>query len=284
MGSGVNHRGLQRALFRMQLDPGFAARLRARERDAEVSTRLGPLELEWLRAADPAALSADREGRRRAQLLRNVAGEFALCTAVARAPDWLDAFTASPHFHRAIARDESLPLAFAAYACERALHEPPTFASLVALESALVHARRAPDLGVDVPRGIVALAPNASLLELAEGTFAWAAALREALDLHAPLPPVPPPVERTAPCRALATREREHVLIHAGPAPSPFALRDARAERLEPSVAAFLRACASGADANARADFCRERAIDPADLEAVIADFAADGILIAGGD
>lgn len=268
----MNHRGLQRALFRMQLDPGFAARLRARDGEAEASTRLGPLELEWLRAADPAALSADREGRRRAQLLRNVAGEFALCTTAARQPDWVERFTTSSHFHRAIGEDTSLPLAFAAYARERALHEPPAFASLVELEAALAHARRAADRSVDVARGVVVLAPSASLLELAEGTFAWAAALREALDLGAPLP------------ASGAPGEREHVLIHAGPAPSPFALRDARAERLEPDVAAFLRVCASGADASTRAEFCRERAIDPAELDAVIADFAADGILIAGGD
>ncbi len=267
----MNHRGLQRALFRMHLDPEFAARLRARDASAETSTALGEAELAWLRAADPAAVAADRDGRRRAQLLSNVAGEFALSCAVARASDadWLDAFPASPHFHRAIAEDLSLPLAFAAYAQERAARISPRLATPVALESALARARRTTRGSRDLPKGTLVLATTAWLVELPDGVFAWAVVLRQALDRGEPLP-----------AAALAPApESETVLVTSTPAATPMRLRDAHAERLEPLVAAFLRACETGLAERDVAALAARHRIDLADVEGVAADFLADGIL-----
>jgi hypothetical protein len=265
----VNHRGLQRALFRMQLDPGFAARLRARERAAEASTCLGPAELDWLRAADPAAVSADREGRRRAQLLRNIAGELALSLAAAREPDWLESFPASEHFHRAVAHDLPLPLACAAHVAECASSAPRALRSLIALETALVRARRELRASASGRDFVLRLASSAWLLEVAEGTFAWASALRLALDRGARLPEA-----NSLP----ATRET--VLVFAGERPGASRLRPVRAERLEPATADFLRACADGLDARGSAAFCAARGIEPADFDPVVADFVADGVLV----
>jgi hypothetical protein len=219
---------------------------------------------------DPLALSADREGRRRAQLLRNVSGELALSLAAARGADWLETFPASAHFHRAIARDESLPLAFAAHAAERAAGGAAILASLVALETALARARRelrALPAGAD---GALHLAASARLVELTDGTFAWASALRQALDRGAGLPDAP---------RGLPPGSRETVLVASDP-PEPGArLRAVRAERLEPAVAAFLSACSDGLDAQGICAFCEPRGLEPSDVEGVIEEFAAEGVL-----
>jgi hypothetical protein len=266
----VNHRGLQRSLYRMQLDPGFAARLCARDAEAEASTGLGQAELAWLRAVDPAAISADRDGRRRAQLLRNVAGEFALSCAVAPTADWLDAFPASPQFHRAIAGDTSLALAFGDYARERAAGASESFASLVALECALARARRATRALPPLPAGTLALAPVAWLVELRDGVFAWATALRAALDRGKP-----------APRATLRGGEREIVLVAADPAPvATGRVRGVRAERLEPLVADFLAACEAGLPERERSAFASRRDVDPADVESVAREFLAEGVLV----
>jgi hypothetical protein len=273
----VNHRGLQRALFRMQLDPGFAARLRSGDRAAANSTRLDPAELEWLRAADPAAVSADREGLRRAQLLRNLAGELALSLAAARESDWLATFPASDHFHRAIAQDAPLPLAFAEYLAERVASRSALVRSLVELELTLARARRglrsAARAGVPGRRASAAglvLAPSAWLVDLADGTFAWASALREALDRGARLPDAP---------RGLPAGARETVLIAADEPPARSLLRPVRSERLEPAVADFLRECARGLDARGIAGFCAAHGLEAEAVERVVEELVAEGVL-----
>jgi len=268
----VNHRGLQRALFRMQLDPAFAARLRANEAAATASTGLAERELDWLRAADPAALSADREGRRRAQLLRNAASELALSLSAANRPDWLDAFPASESFHRAIAGDLPLPLACAAHLATCAAGSSPALQSLLALETALARARREPRSPQQARTPGLWLASSAWLVELDDGTFAWASALRQALDSE-----MRPPAAPRSPSRA-----RETVLIAAGERPPTSRLRPVRAERLEPAVAAFLCACADGLDARGSAAFCVEHGIEPAVFDPVVAEFVADGVLVRG--
>lgn len=269
----MNHRGLQRALFRMQLDPGFAARLRARDRGAEASTRLGSTELEWLRAADPVAVSADREGRRRAQLLRNVSGELALSLAAAREPGWLETFPASDPFHRAIAADTPLPLALAEHLVACAASRSQLLRSLVALESALARARRGLRSAPRADGSALVLAPSAWLVELADGTFAWASALRQALDRGTGLPDPP---------RGLPPGSRETLLVAAGEPAEGSRLRLARAERLEPAVADFLRACESGLEARGVSRFCAERGLEPAAVESVVAELIAEGILLRG--
>ena len=266
----MNHRGLQRALFRMQLDPGFALRLRAREPAAEESTSLREAELAWLRAADPDAVAADREGRRRAQLLRNVSSELALSLAAACGSDWLETFPASDHFHRAIARDESLPLAFAAHAAECAAGSTACLVSLVALETGLARGRRELRAVPEGSSGALRLAPAARLVELEDGTFAWASALRQALDRGAGLPDLP---------RGLPPGSRETVLVASDPPAPGSRLRVVRAERLAPAVAAFLSACVEGLDADGIRAFCEARSLERSDVESVIEEFAAEGVL-----
>ncbi|HSJ98614.1 MAG TPA: hypothetical protein VLC53_16180, partial [Myxococcota bacterium] len=146
----MDHRRLQRALFRMQHDPTFAGRVRAGDPEASASTGLGSAELAWLRAADPIALAADREGRRAAQLLRNAASEFRLSLALGPAGDgdqaWLAGFPRSSHFHRAVSAGTPLPLALATWAEQLAAGAPcAAFRALLALEAAMARARRARD-------------------------------------------------------------------------------------------------------------------------------------------
>jgi hypothetical protein len=258
----------------MQLDPGFAARLRAREPDAEHSTGLGEGELACLRAADPVALSADRAGRRRSQLLRNISGELELSLSAAREPEWLDEFPASVWFHRAIARDQSLPLALAAHLTERAAPGPASLGALVALETALARARREQRALPECPTAALVLGPRAWLVELADGTLAWASALREALD-RGSAPPEPP--------RGRPAGSTETVLIVSEPLPHAGArLLPVRAERLEPAVAAFLGACSEGLDEAGIDAFCRARRIDRAAADALIQEFIGEGVLLRG--
>jgi hypothetical protein len=266
----VNHRALQRALFRMQLDPGFAARLRAGDPVACASTRLDAEELAGLRAADPAAIGADRDGKRLEQLLGNVGSEFALSCALA-GRDWRNAFTASELFHRAIAEDGSLPLAFAAYLEATA---PRAAAAVSPLECAMARARRMQRPGARAPlAGDLALAATAWRVELPAGAFEFASALRAALDAGARIPRPP---------RFAADTPREWVLVAAGDPERSYGLRPLRVEPLATDVAAFLSCTESGVDAGACSAFAAERGIDPAELESVVKTFVAEGVLLRG--
>lgn len=276
----MDHRRLQRALFRMQHDPAFAERLRAGEREAAASTGLGGPELAWLRAADPIALSADREGRRAAQLLRNAASELHLAAALGPAgdgdPSWLADFPRSPHFHRAVSEGTPLPLALAAWAEERASGAPDAaFRALVALEAAMARARRAPVALVAVPEGAVLRAPTARLVELPAGTHAAAAALTRALAAGAARPP---------PAVAVAAGARETLLLAADPgADVRFGrLRPLRVEPLSPLVAELLRRARRPLDRAARAAFAADHELEPGDVEAVVEEYAAEGVLLRG--
>jgi hypothetical protein len=255
----------------MQLDPGFAARLRARDARAERSTELGAEELAWLRAADPAAVSADREGRRRAQHLRNAAGEFALTLAVAADPGWLESFPGSDHFHRAIASDAPLPLALADHLRELAARGPAPLRSLLELESALARARREPHRVSPTGSFAWIRSPSTWLIELREGTFDWASALRQMLD-GGDIPAGPPATGSGS--------GTETVLIHALASLRGSQLREVRAERLEPLVAEFLHRGSQGIDEQRIGEFCRARGLARADVETVIAEFAAEGVLV----
>jgi hypothetical protein len=106
---------------------------------------------------------------------------------------------------------------------------------------------------------------------LPAGAFAFASALREALDrgARAPRPPV------------FAASE-ETVLVDAGAPEGSYRLRPLRVEALAPAVAAFLRRADAGIDAAACAAFAAEHSIEPADLESVAREFVADGVLLRG--
>lgn len=286
----MNHRALQRTLFRMLHDASFAARILDGEGAAVRSSGLGAAELALLRAEDRRAYSADRHGRRRAQLVRNVAGELSLSTSVAGEGrldfGFGDGFASSPELHAAIAEDRPLPLAFAAYAARCAAErEAPRIAALVALEAALARVRRAPAPGrasrADATAGThgatLRLASDVALITLPAGTFALSERLRARLDAGEP-PPLAWPADRL-----LAPDAGEHVLVRPTSAPDPFRLRDASAERVGPLVAAFLDLAGRGPIApDARAGFAREHDLSADDVESVASDFAADGVLVAG--
>ena len=73
----TDHRGIQRALFRMQMDPAFAAAVFANDAAALATTGLDEGDAALLRSADAAGVGADKDDKRKHQLLGNVASEYA---------------------------------------------------------------------------------------------------------------------------------------------------------------------------------------------------------------
>jgi hypothetical protein len=264
----------------MQHDPAFAARLRGGDADAAASTGLGAEEVAVLRGLDPDAVAADKDGKRAAQLVRNVTSEFALTLAAARFRGhraFEREFAASASFHQAVSEDAPLPLAFGAFAADRvrSLADAPV-AALLGLERALAAARRSAEAPVRAaPRGGYLLAGDARIVRLARGTFAWAEALRAALDAAPPAGLPPAPASLTRPDSG-----DESVLLAPGPAPRPYGLRAVHAEALSPLVADFLERTRAGMSAADVLAFAREHGIEPADARAVAAEYRAEGVLV----
>jgi hypothetical protein len=258
----------------MQLDPAFAARVFAGEDEALRSLALAPEDLELLRALDPAAVGADLDDQRKRQLLGNLAGEYGLSLA-AGPEDLLAGFLGSPEFHGAVARGEHLALAFGDYSGRRAREEERgNLRALCALERAmaLLRRRRAPP-----PRpaaGVVRLSHRASLVELPDGTLAFAARLRDALERRRSQPGmlVSPGGSPGAP---------ETVLLFAEEAPR-HALPSVRPERLSTPVARLLEGAEGGLSPAGRALLAVELGADPEELEAFAAELVAEGVLVAG--
>ncbi len=261
----LNHRALQRALFRMQLDAGFAGRLRAGETGALRSTQLGPAELELLRAAEPAAVAADRDGARRAQFLRNVGSEFQLGIALLGA-DALESFPRSLDFHRAVARDDRLPLALGRHLARRARGAGVEVEAIVTLERCMARARRHPRQAPDPPAGSVVLADGCEVLELPAGTLDLAARLREALDRGHALP-----------ARSALGPDGERLLIRAGVATAGAS--EVEVERLSPALGRFLCAARRPLSRAARAALAIELDASPAEIEALASELAEARIL-----
>jgi hypothetical protein len=76
-------RKIQRTLFRMQCDAAFARQLFAGDAAASASTGLDHGDLALLRALDPDCVAADPGGKRRTQVLGNVASEHTATLAAA---------------------------------------------------------------------------------------------------------------------------------------------------------------------------------------------------------
>ena len=243
----IDHRRLQRALFRMQLDPGFAP-----------GAELGPRERALLAAAHPAAISADAGGRRRAQFLHNVTSEFPLSLATAKDAGLAERFTGSREFHDAVVNDASLPLAFAEYLAAAAP------GPLVALETSLARARRARRALPALRPGEVALAPWAELLELPAGTLAAAERVRAALDAGA-----------TVPIAAVDGRGSETLLLRREPEPAPFRLASVEVELLSPALARLLERIAREREVSAAG-------LTRAELDEIVAGLVVDRVLVAG--
>jgi hypothetical protein len=266
----LDHRGLQRTVFRMQLDPRFAALLQARDPGALRSTGLAAAELALIEGIDLRAVAADPGDRRRTQFLRNVSSEFPLTLAVAPA-DVAQGFPGSSAFHDAVAAGGRLPLAFAAYLAQALAGAEHLVRALLELEMRLAHARRAtPPPAPELPAQRVALAPEIELATLPEGTFAAASAIRSALDQRKP---IVRPSERH-------WQDSETLLIQPQPSATPFALGSVHIERLAPAVADLLRQCRSAQSAQALVAYAEERGIDREDVLGVVESFRADGVLL----
>lgn len=269
----IDHRRMQRTLFRMQHDPGFAARLRARDAEAASSTGLSALDLAQLLSASAAAITADAGGKRRAQFLRNVSSEHALTVSRALSgadPLLLESFTASHRFHDAIREDLRLPIAFGLHACERAAQSgDPLLAALASMELAMARARRGPFMRPEAPPDGFVLGPRADVLTLPEGSIAAAAELRGALDAHRPIPDA----------LSVEPSRKEHALVLGGAERSPHRLAEAAIEQLSPLAGRLLLLARDAPDAARIAAFCAAEEVTADELASFVADLVADGIL-----
>jgi len=272
----TRHRELQRTLFRMQADAGFARAILAGDEDALATTGLADTDRKLLTDVDARGLSADPGGTRRTQIAGNAASEFLLTLAVAarseRGARLLDAFLESPQFHEAMASNGRLPLAVGEFALRWA-DEDRELAALVALEREMAGLRRR--AGATAPRlnpGEVQLSPAASVVELPSGTLAWSVLVRAALDGG-----------REAPLTELSPDAVEAVLLHA-PTVHPHRLADVRLELLEPPADELMLRADHPLSVEERAAFARANGAEPADLEAFLAPFVDEGVLVAGSD
>jgi hypothetical protein len=166
----VTHLAAQRALVRMLFDPAFARAVR--EAPDEVLAHVAPPERAQLAALDDRALRLDRLRRLRA--LRTLADEFKGATTIAlaerRALAFLEGFFGSTAFHAAVEERGSMPLAYAAFLAAAEVRTP-LFADVLAIETALAHARRAPAAAeqratLDDPRARVRLAAGVIALDV----------------------------------------------------------------------------------------------------------------------
>jgi hypothetical protein len=284
-------RRLQRVLFRMQLDPAFAAAVAS----GRETGGLGQEELLLLRSSDPAAVAADHLGRRRAQVLGNIASEYVLMLAEAArgslGPGFLHEFPASDHFHRAIAEERRLPEAFGAWARARAgAAGEGVAAALAVLEAAMALARREERPAAAPGRGEVALSARAWLVALPDGTFAHAQALRGALDADEEAPPAEPELaararkwlETGAEGASDAAAPIETVLLLVDERSEGHRLREVAPERLDSDVAKLLLAATAPLDAARRAALAAELDQSLESVENFVAELVSDGVLRRG--
>ena len=274
-------RGLQRALFRLQMDPALAQAVLDGDDDARATLGLAPDSLAILTDADLPGVTADPGGKRRTQVLSNASSEFTLTLAAAagRRASFLQDFATSAAFGAAVARDEPLPFAFADYASAFAREADARLLSgLVELERTMAHARRAHRARASAKVvGDLRLPDGAALVALPAGTFAVAEAMRAALDAGRTPGDLPAPGAGT-----------ETVLVVPRVESSPHRLAEVHAERLQAPADALLHRIASARpeapfEADARALFAREHGAEPGDLEAFVADLVAEGLLVREG-
>lgn len=272
----TDHRRIQRTLFRMQVDGGFARAVFAREPAALASSGLDEHDLALVLALDPRAVAADPGGRRRTQIVANAASEYPATLACAAAreggTDLLERFAASAELHAAIREERGLPQAFGTFARRVAGERAdPLLEALATLEGRLVELRRRRARDPRPPEGAVALSARADVVALPAGTHRAAEALRLALARDER--PAPPPLD--------AGRE-ELLLVAAAPA-RPSALAEAAVERLEPPADALFRRLARGPlGRSERERFARDHGATLDELDAFLEGFAAEGALLRG--
>jgi hypothetical protein len=141
----MTHLLAQRAVVRMLFDPEFAAAAR-RDPDGVLAALDPPLRRQ-LCAVDDRAFRQDRLRRRRAlhTLAEELKASTTLVLAETRSLAFLESFFCSAAFHQAVEERGSMPLAFAAFLGEAVVDGrllTPLLGDVVAIESALAHARR----------------------------------------------------------------------------------------------------------------------------------------------
>lgn len=242
----IDHRRLQRVLFRMQLDPRFCGALLAGDEKARQSSGLGDIELSWLRNAGRAAITADKDGKRSGQVLGNITLEYRTSVAVAAAVGVGDRFAedffADDLFHQAMMRDERLPIVFGRYAARRA-HEAahPLLVDAVEIDRTLVDARRADRERVEPsPDAKWRTAANVRVIEVHDGTHEFLTNLRAAVDRGRRADPIPSHLSHVE-------KEKESLLVTAKVV-SKHRVRDVAVERLEPAVADLIGRAEHGLD------------------------------------
>jgi hypothetical protein len=257
----IDHRRLQRTLFRAQMDPNFAAEVFAGDDPS----------LALIREASRAGIRADPRGTRRLQVLGNATLEFRLSLAGCDDPRArLEGFASSVEFHAAIEADRPLPLAAGAYLC-RVLADQAWPSALAQLELALAEVRRK-DSGPTPPAGHWQCASRAAVIDLPVGTLARAGEIQAAL--HAgqacPANPIDP------------SEHRESILVYARPGANPWALLEAIPEEVNEAIAALFRTAEQPIDAQALESFAAQFDATAADLLPLMHEYRAEGALVLG--
>lgn len=273
----IDHRRLQRVLFRMQLDPHFCGALLAGEEKARQSSGLGDLELSWLRNAGRAAITADKDGKRTGQVLGNITLEYrtsiAVAAAVGAGDRFAEDFFADEIFHQAMMRGERLPIVFGRYAARRAQEAAhPLLVDAVEIDRTLVEARRANRAcATPSPRARWRTAAHVRVIAVRDGTHEFLTNLRSAVDRGRRADPIPSHL-------AHESKDKESLLVTAKSV-SRHRVRDVAVERLEPAVADLIGRAELGLDDLAIRELS-ERWDTPADdLMAFAQSLADDGIL-----
>ena len=262
-----DHRALQRALFRMQMDAGFARRVFDRDPGALGSAPLAPDDWEMLWELDPRAVAADAGDARKKQLLGNLASEYALSCGIAPA-GLLEQFLVCEELHEAIQADRPLPVAFGRYVLRRAEGDGAARrAALAQLELAMVELRRRRASPPQGPPGTLFLSPQAGLVRLMDGTLEWASRIQTALESADSVPDM------------VLSSDFEDLLLLAGTA-NPHALPNVVPERLEPSVAKLLRRAEMGLDSEGKRSLAQELGANSEDIDRFASSLVEEGILI----
>lgn len=257
----IDHRLLQRTLFRAQMDPGFAAELFDGKDPA----------FALLRQASRAGITADPRGTRRLQVLGNATLEFRLSLAGCDDPHTrLEGFASSVEFHAAIEHDRPLPLAAGAYLC-RVLADQAWPSALAKLELALAQVRRQ-DAGPQAPPDCWQRASRAAVIDLPVGGLARAAEIQAALHAGNPCPANPaPPSEHIEP-----------ILVYARAGTNPWALADAIPEEVNEAVATLFRRAEQPLGAQALDTFAAEFDATASDLLPLMHEYRSEGALVFG--
>jgi hypothetical protein len=273
----IDHRRLQRVLFRMQLDPHFCGALLAGDERAVRSSGLGTLELSWLKNAGRAAITADKDRKRSGQVLGNITLEYrtsiAVAVAVGVGDRFAEDFFADDLFHQAMMRGERLPIVFGRYAERRAQESAhPLLIDAVQIDRTLVDARRADrERSTPIPNAEWHSAAHVRVIAVHDGTHEFLTNLRSAVDRGRRADPIPSRL-------AHETKDKESLLVTAKPV-SQHRVRDVAVERLEPAVADLIGRAEFGLDDVAIRELATRWDTTTDDLRAFAQSLADDGIL-----